>query len=84
MKASEVLKSGIFNVCDQRWSPDGTAEVYVYRYGWKRAYRCVIRYKQGMKPPLPSSPEAKKLIGKVFTFDDLFDILEDEEVEEVI
>jgi hypothetical protein len=84
MKASEAFKLGIFNHCEQIWDVDGKGEILIYRYGWKRAYRFVVKYKKGMEPKSPFSLSFADRRGKGNKFDDVFDILEDEEVEEVI
>lgn len=39
MKASEYIKRDIVNVINEKWNPDGTVEVVIYREGWKRAYK---------------------------------------------
>ncbi|MEM2370592.1 MAG: hypothetical protein QXH51_06790 [Candidatus Bathyarchaeia archaeon] len=39
MKASKHYKAGLVNVVNQRWNPDGTVEVTVYREGWKKAHK---------------------------------------------
>ncbi|TDA38096.1 MAG: hypothetical protein DSO07_12000 [Thermoproteota archaeon] len=84
MKASEAYRRGLFNQCNQIWDLNGKGEFLIYKYGWKRAYRFVVKYKPGMEPKPPSSLSFAERRGKGYTFDDLFDVLEDEDVDEVI
>ncbi len=39
MKASEHYRRGRINVINQRWNPDGTVEVVIYRHGWNKPYK---------------------------------------------
>ena len=82
MRASEVFKKGIFNTAEWR-EENGIITIILHATNWKRSYcfRMKRKIADARKPLLDMTVEERKN-RKVYSFEEQFEIVEDEEVEE--
>jgi len=43
VKASRYYHAKPVNVVNQRWLPDGTVEIIIYRHGWRKSYKFKVK-----------------------------------------
>ena len=60
MKASRYFREKPVNYVNQRWLPDGTVEISIYKEGWKKSYKFKVKHFGTEKEEILKDEEIKE------------------------
>jgi len=60
VKASKYFREKPVNVVNQRWLPDGTVEISIYKHGWKKSYKFKAKHFGTEKEEILEDEEIKE------------------------